>query len=70
MDSYFGWQPQNTWIMYITENIIMMGLISSLTTVLWVFSGILIYCAALATYVIVFEQRRRKRTDSADDDWR
>jgi len=42
----------------------------SLPAALWAFTGVLAYCAMLATYVVVFEQRRRKRTKSDEDDWR
>lgn len=44
--------------------------ITTLTSAIWVFTGVLSWATALATYVVFVELRRRKRTDTKDDDWR
>lgn len=51
------------------ETTILQDLTRSLPAALWAFTAVLAYASALATYVVVFEQRRRTRTDSKDDDW-
>ena len=49
---------------------VVQDVVKSLPAVLWVLSGVLIYASALATYVVLVEQRRRKRTNTDQDDWR
>jgi hypothetical protein len=51
-------------------SIVVQELIKTLPAAIWALTGTLFWLCALATYVVVFEQRRRKRTDSQDDDWR
>jgi len=49
---------------------VIMDLLNSLPAVLWVLAGAIIWGCTLATYVVVFEQRRRNRTESTNDDWK
>lgn len=45
------------------------NILQNLSSALWAFTGVLAWMCALATYVILVEQRRRKRTDDPNDDW-
>jgi len=49
---------------------IIQELVKSLPAAIWTLAGAMIWLCVLATYVIVFEQRRRKRTSTTEDDWR
>ena len=44
--------------------------INTLAGAVWALAGCLFWGLSLATYVILVEQRRRKRTETEDDDWR
>lgn len=48
----------------------MEGAINNLAAAVWTFAGCLGIMVALASYVILVEQRRRKRTDDPNDDWK
>jgi len=47
-----------------------LGIFNSLLIVLWVLGGAMLWACTIGTIIMIFEQRRRKRTASPDDDWR
>lgn len=48
----------------------MESVVGNLASALWAFTAVVTYLGALASYVILVEQKRRKRTDDQDDDWK